>query len=103
MSNDIGKWKVLILFQLEMRKKVIISYFLMWIYDHAFCCEFGKTRFKGGPKHRGEGRRNLLQYYTIGGGSLGTSNLYYVIYGGPNNISRAKKGKAGDNLIQMKF
>ena len=31
--------------------------------------------------HRG-GYRNLLQYYN-GGGSLGTPNLYYVIYGRP--------------------
>ena len=48
--------------------------------------------------HRG-GYRNLLQYYmgavfpiyyniTMGGGSLGTPNLYYVIYGRPLIVIR---------------
>ena len=32
--------------------------------------------------HRG-GYQNLLQYYNGGGWSLGTPNLYYVIYGRP--------------------
>ena len=33
----------------------------------------------------GGGLPNLLQYYN-GGGSLGTPNLYYVIYGRPSEI-----------------
>ena len=31
----------------------------------------------------GGGLSDLLQYYNGGGGSLGTPNLYYVIYGRP--------------------
>ena len=74
----------------------------MWIYDFAFCCKFGEMSqihvFRGAAQiitilHRGVikiyynipwggGPPNLLQYYN-GGGSLGTLNLYYVIYGRP--------------------
>ena len=76
----------------------------MWIYDFVFCCEFGKMSqihvFRGvRPDYYditwgvikiyynitwGGGLPNLLQYYNgAGGGSLGTPNLYYVIYGRP--------------------
>ena len=70
----------------------------MWIYDFAFCCEFRKMSqihvfrllqyYIGGVIEIyynitwGGGLPNLLQYYN-GGGSLGTPNLYYVIYGRP--------------------
>ena len=62
----------------------------MWIYDYAFCREFGKMSqihvFRWSAQiitilHTGV-FRNLLQYY-MGGGSLGTPNLHYVIYGRP--------------------
>ena len=62
----------------------------MWIYDFAFCCKFGEMSqihvFRGAAQiitilHRGV----IKIYYNItwGGGSLGTPNLYYVIYGWP--------------------
>ena len=64
----------------------------MWIYVYKFCPKFGKCRkyaFLGGPAI-------LLRYYiggvieiyyniTMGGGPLGTPNLYYVIYGRPHS------------------
>ena len=74
----------------------------MWIYDFAFCCKFGKMSqihvFRGVRPDYYDitqgGYQNLLQYYMEGGlpnllqyynggGSLGTPNLYYVIYGRP--------------------
>ena len=62
----------------------------MWIYDFAFCCKFGKMLqihvFRGSAQIitilHGGGLPYLLQYYK-GGGSLGTPNLYYVIYERP--------------------
>ena len=73
----------------------------MWIYDFAFCCEFGKMSqlcvFRGSAQvitilHKGviEIYYNITWgvfpiYYniTMGGGSPGTPNLYYVIYERP--------------------
>ena len=83
-----------------LKGKVTISYLLMWIYD----CKCRKYTFLGGSfqiitiLHSG-GCQNLLQYYmggssrfiTIlqwGGGSLGTPNLYYVIYGWPLTLCK---------------
>ena len=63
-----------------------------------FVANSENTRFQGGSPgllryyiggyrnlleyYMGRGLPNLLQYYN-GGGSLGTPNLYYVIYGRP--------------------
>ena len=40
---------------------------------------------------RGGGLPDLLQYYKGEGGSLGTPNLYYVIYGRPLNMIHNSK------------
>ena len=42
--------------------------------------------------HMGGGLPDLLQYYK-GGGSLGTPNLYYVIYGRPLNLTDARASR----------
>ena len=75
----------------------------MWVYDFALCCKFRKCRkytFLGGSAqiitilHRGVikiyynitwgGVFSINYKITMGGrGSLGTPNLYYVIYGRP--------------------
>ena len=62
----------------------------MCIYDFAFCCKFGKMShihvFRGGAAqiftilYRGSNRNLLQNSIGGGGGSLGTQNLYYVIY-----------------------
>ena len=62
----------------------------MWTYDFPFCCEFGKMLqihvFRGvRPDYYSITSGRLSQPITIlhGRGSLGTPNLYYVIYGRP--------------------
>ena len=50
----------------------------------------------------GGGLPNLLQYYK-GGGSLGTPNLYYVIYGRPLTIAMADHWNAAQDFLRFIF